>query len=205
MGTLRSHRGPWWLTRAFGRNPLVRASDRVEAGALLLGVAAAVIATVVALAAGMHVYRGHALLYSQTQSRRLVTASVVESADRLRAPHTNGVPVLALWVVDEGGARGGEDLVAHTGWIRSGRTLHSGELMDVWVDGAGLATQPPTPTWQAGVDAAGFTTGLWLVSMAVLAAAWNFVRLPLDRIRQTHWEAELTAADGSYRHHRPQP
>ena len=51
-----------WIVRAFGRNPLVRTSDRIEALLLILAVAVALAAAPIAGAIGTAVYeaRSHA-------------------------------------------------------------------------------------------------------------------------------------------------
>ena len=50
----------WWIMRAFGRNPLLRWTDRLEACVIVFAIVAALAATPVCAAAGAGVYRSHA-------------------------------------------------------------------------------------------------------------------------------------------------
>ena len=49
----------WWVVRVFGRNPLVRLSDRVGVLLVLLACAVSIIAAPVAGAVGTAVYDAH--------------------------------------------------------------------------------------------------------------------------------------------------
>ena len=67
----------WWVVRAFGRNPVVRLSDRVGVLLVLLACAVSIIAAPVAGAVGTAVYDAHSLRYAeQAQTRHPVTATV---------------------------------------------------------------------------------------------------------------------------------
>ena len=71
----------WRTVRAFGRNPVVRFSDRVEAMATAMAIAVALIAAPVVGAVGTAVHDARSRVYAEaTQTRHPVTA-VVTSAD----------------------------------------------------------------------------------------------------------------------------
>jgi hypothetical protein len=71
----------WWLMRVFGRNPLVRLSDRVGVLLVLLASVASMIAAPVAGAVGTAVYDAHSLRYAeQAQTRHPVTATVLKDS-----------------------------------------------------------------------------------------------------------------------------
>jgi hypothetical protein len=78
-----------WIVRAFGRNPLVRTSDRIEALLLILAVAVALVAAPIAGAIGTAVYeaRSHAYVERAT-SRHTVTAIAVEDSVTTVRPYT---------------------------------------------------------------------------------------------------------------------
>ena len=76
--TVRSPR--WLVVRLFGRNPLIRISDRIEALVLVLTVVVSLLAAPIAAAVGTAVHDSRSHLYAeQAQTRRTVTATVIDS------------------------------------------------------------------------------------------------------------------------------
>jgi hypothetical protein len=194
----------WWITRAFGRNPLLRWTDRTEACVIVFAILVALAATPVCAAAGVGVYRSHARLYAeQSLARHSVTATVVEKDPRPHQPRSTGVTVLAMWLVAADGARGGEIEVAHTGWMSKDRAVNAGDRIDVWVDDAGAPVAPPIPPSQAWLDAVGYGAGIWLVAALGLTAAVGMVRSPLNRIRRVQWEGDIKGFTDGQRSSRP--
>jgi hypothetical protein len=194
----------WWIARAFGRNPLLRWTDRTEACVIVFAILVALAATPVCAAAGVGVYRSQARLYAeQSLARHSVTATVVEKDPRPHQPRSTGVSVLAMWLVAADGARGGEVEVAHTGWMSRDRAVNAGDRIDVWVDDAGAPIAPPTPPSQAWLDAIGYGAGIWLVAALGLTAAVGMVRSPLNRIRRVQWEGDIKGFTDGQRSSRP--
>jgi hypothetical protein len=190
--------------RAFGRNPLLRWTDRTEACVIVFAILVALAATPVCAAAGVGVYRSHARLYAeQSLARHSVTATVIETGPRPHQPRSTSITVLALWLVAADGARGGEVQVAHTGWMSRHRALNAGDRTTVWVDDAGAPVAPPTPPSQAGLDAVGVGVGIWLVAALGLTAAVGMVRSPLNRIRRVQWEGDIKGFTDGQRSSRP--
>jgi hypothetical protein len=102
------HRRRRWIARAFGRNPLLRWTDRVEACTVLAAILLALALSPVCVAQAADVYRSHAQLYAaQSRTRHMVTASVVATGDPPYLPHTTTSAVLAVWSNGADGARGG--------------------------------------------------------------------------------------------------
>jgi len=190
--------------RAFGRNPLLRWTDRLEACVIVFAIVAALAATPVCAAAGAGVYRSRLQLYgAQSRARHTVTATVVEPGPPLHTPHATSGAVLVMWLDTADGARGGEVQVAHTGWMSRNRAVNAGDRLDIWVDDAGTLAAAPTPPSQAGLDAVGFGAGIWFVATLGLMAAVGMARSPLNRIRHVQWEREIRGfADGG-RSNRP--
>jgi len=190
--------------RAFGRNPLLRWTDRLEACVIVFAIVAALAATPVCAAAAAGVYRSRLQLYgAQSRARHTVTATVVEPGPPLHTPHATSGAVLVMWLDTADGARGGEVQVAHTGWMSGNRAVNAGDRLDIWVDDAGTLAAAPTPPSQAGLDAVGFGAGIWIVATLGLMAAVGMSRSPLNRIRHVQWEREIRGfADGG-RSNRP--
>src|SRR6476659_1470325 len=194
----------WWIVRAFGRNPLLRWTDRLEACVIVFAIVAVLAATPVCAVAGAGVYRSHRALYAaQSRARHTVIAMVVEPGPPLHTPHATGGAVLVMWLVGADGARGGEVQVAHTGWMSRNRAVNAGDHIDIWVDDAGAPVAPPTPPSQAGLDAVGFGAGIWLVAALGLTAAVGMVRSPLNRIRRVQWERDIKGFSDGQRSNRP--
>jgi hypothetical protein len=175
----------------------VRWTDRVEACAMLLVLLVAAAGTAVCVAFTVGVYRSHAALYTeQSIERRPVTATVVETDSRPRAPHTTSVAVLAIWLVGADGARGGERDIAYSGWVNTERSVKGGDQLDIWVNDAGIAVAPPTRPSQAVFDAVGVGAGIWCSTAMGLVALVGLVRSPLNRIRRGQWEREIEGLAG---------
>ncbi len=79
MDTFFVARMPKWSLVLFGRNPLVRTSDWVEALVLVLTVFVSLLAVPIACAVGTAVHDSHQQLYAeQAQTRHIVTATVTD-------------------------------------------------------------------------------------------------------------------------------
>ena len=73
----------WLVVRLFGRNPLIRISDRIEALVLVLTVVVSLLAVPIAAAVGTAVYDSRSRLYAeQAQTQAQVTATVIDSPAR---------------------------------------------------------------------------------------------------------------------------
>jgi hypothetical protein len=196
MHTFALRRRSWWVARAFGRNPLLRRTDRIEAGVIVFAILLALAATPVCAAVGVAVYGSHARLYAEeAQARHTVAATVIEAGTRTNTPHATSIAVRAMWPVGGG---------VHTAWLRTSPAVKAGDRIDIWVDGAGLPAAPPTPASQAAIDAVGAGAGIWFAATLGLVACVAMTRSPLNRIRLVQWEREIRSfADGG-RTNRPQ-
>jgi hypothetical protein len=189
MHTPALHRRTWWVVRAFGRNPLLRGTDRIEACVIVLAILLALATSGVCAAAGVAVFRSHVRLYAeQAHARHTVAATVIEASDQTHAPHTTSVAVRASWPV---GA------VVRTHWYRTNRAVRAGDRIDIWVDSAGSPAAPPTPESEAGFQAVGVGAAIWIAVILGLMGCVAMTRSPLNRIRLGQWEREIASlADG---------
>ena len=169
--------GRWWIARPLGRNPLLRAADRLEALLVLVVIVGWLLVVPITGAVGTAIYDGRHRVYAEEAlTRHRVVATVVEGTDRCRAP----TPVPAVWT-----AAGEEGI----GSFSFDRVAESG----VWVDGDGNCVAPPTPTTQAVPDALCGALSILLSAMVVTALVLILMRSRLDRMRDTEWERELRA------------
>ena len=175
----------WWVACAFGRNRLLRTTDRVEACVVVCAIWLALAAAGICVATGVAVYSSHARLYAeQARARHTVAATVIEAAGQIRAPHTTGTAVEAMWPGDVG---------VRTNWYRTSRTVKPGDRIDIWVDSAGSPAAAPTPPSQAGIDAVGVGAAMWCAVTLGLMACVAIARSPLNRIRHGQWDREIAS------------
>jgi hypothetical protein len=181
----------WWMVRTFGRNPLLRGSDRVEAVVIMLAVALLVAAAAVAGAVGAAVNASHAQAYAdEAHARHTIGAMVLDSTTSPR-PHTTIVK--ATW----GGQ--GDQRTESFGWDHE---VKPGQRIDIWVDADGHHVSAPRPPSRAVMDAVSAGVLVWLgaglAAMMLVATA----RFRLNVSRYAQWEREFRSlSDGGGRTH----
>ena len=123
------------FVRLFGRNPLTRTTDRVEALILVFAVAMSLIAVPIGAAVGTAVHDSRSRLYAeQVQTRRPVTATVTGESHPRRNLESPAVTVPARWF-----AAGAE----RTGDVTAPLTAKIGDGIEIWVDDHGLPVARP--------------------------------------------------------------
>ena len=183
MNTVALRRRTWWIGGAFGRNALLRRTDRIEAFIIMFAVAGAAAAAVLAAAWGVAVYGSRDRVYAeQAHTRHIVTATVTEADAGTTKPHTTTSEVRAIWRIGQ---------TERSDWFRTDPTVKAGDHIGIWVNDAGDHTLPPIPTSQAAVDGVAIGAGIWLSALVALWALVGAARIPLNRIRHAHWEREM--------------
>jgi hypothetical protein len=175
----------WWLVRACGRrNPLVRTSDRIELLIIALGVLIALVGTACAGALGTAVHDARSRVYlAEAQTRHTAIATAIEDSTPVVGMDDNAVMrVNARWDIDG---------TQHTeSFIVDGR-VKVGDPLKVWVDSEGNRVNAPTPTSQAGLDAIGVASAVWLAVLLTVTGLVCWVRSRLNRRRISGWERDL--------------
>ena len=180
--------GRGWFTRLFGRSPLVRSSDRIEALILILGIAVVLVAAPIAGAVGTTVYSSRAAVYEhQVSSRHTVAATVLRDSTSTVRPYSVSFDVHARWQ-DRG--------VQHEGDLGWDRPAKAGDRLTVWVNDKGDYVGPPTQPRRAVSDAIIAGVVLWLSVVTVVAAAIGLARFRLDRVRHAQWDRGLRGLVG---------
>jgi hypothetical protein len=181
----------WPIFVLLSRNPLVRASDRIQVLAAALAVLVLLLSVPVAAAVGTAVHESRRELYAeQAHSRHLISATITEDAGVQTISRANTAMMQARWSV-----AGAE----HSGAVEAPSTTKSGDTVAIWVDRNGEMADEPTPTYRAAVDAV-------MVALLVLAAVTAAVAILLaatravcDRIRAVSWQHDLdTLAGGGH-------
>jgi hypothetical protein len=177
--TLRLPR--WRSMRLFGRNPLIRAGDRVEALVVVFAVVVVLLAAPIAAAVGTAVYDSRSHLYAQqAQNSHVVTAVVTDHKVTHRKALGQTVTVLARWF-----AAGTE----HTGSVSAPPGVKTGDSIDIWVAEDGSHVGPPLRTaLDAAVAAA---EAIWFGAAIAAAALVAGTRTFLNRARHARWQKDF--------------
>ncbi|OIN78938.1 Rv1733c family protein [Mycobacterium malmoense] len=169
----------WRVARIFGRNPLLRPADRIEALVVLIAVVASLVAIPVAGVVGAVAYGARERLCAQeARDRHVVTATVADT----RLDDSGTRMVQATWPATAG---------ERTGTLRLTASVKAGERIQIWVDTDANPASPPTPAWRAVIDAVGMVAVTLLIVGVGMAALVAAVRSRLDRARDAQWEREI--------------
>ena len=132
----------WPIFGLFRRNPLLRASDRIEALVVAVAVMVSLLTVPVAAAVGAAVHDSRRDVYAQQHhTRHLVTATITDDTAAQNISRTNPVTMAARWT-----AAGAE----HTGAVEAQSATNPGDHLAIWVEDNGTLTGEPTPTSRAG-------------------------------------------------------
>ncbi|OBI79076.1 Rv1733c family protein [Mycobacterium asiaticum] len=179
---------PRWVRVLFGRNPLIRRSDRIEALVLALAVTVTLLAAPVAAAVGTAIHDSRARSHAeQAQSRISVEATVLD-----RPARSDSTWVQARWF-----AAGAE----HTGLVQSERAPKPGEVIDIWVNPDGSYVGPPHMS--AAREAVLVALAIWLNVAVAAAALFAGTRAACNRARDADWRPELVTGEGTEHPSRP--
>ncbi|WP_082956121.1 hypothetical protein [Mycobacterium sp. E3339] len=169
----------WRVARVFGRNPLLRRSDRIEAMVVLVAIAVSLLGVPVAGVIGATTYGARDKVYTQEARER---HRVVATVDEARAEDFGVTVAQAKWP-GPNGERGGT--------LELSERVQAGGTVDIWVDGDGNPVVPPPPTWLAAAEAVGVAVVAALGVTMAMAALVAVVRSRLDRARDALWERDI--------------
>jgi len=183
MGVTSFAQHLWWQLRAWGFNPLIRASDRLEALAVLSVLATAIFALPVAAQAGTMFYdAGVRTVDEQVHSRHSVEAVAVEDSATVPAEFDDPSYVRAQW--GQGTQLRAERVITPT-------TVRAGQPLEIWLDDAGMVVAAPQTAADAELNAVVAAGTLWVALIACTAPVAFVIRAGLDRSRDRAWEQEL--------------
>jgi hypothetical protein len=184
------HRTPGRLTRwlGFDRNPLRRATDRIEA-VLRLVMMIMLVAVVPAAAVLAGQRADHAALdraHAQRAADHLVNAVLLQQATATGMPDPYA-SVPTTWVLARWQPPG---LPPRTGDVRAGAGARKGSAVRTWIDASGAVTNPPLDHRDIVGDVGIAVTATCVASWLVLLASGALVRWALNRRRLSAWDAE---------------
>lgn len=184
----------WPVFEAFRRNPLLRASDRIEAAAMAVAVIVSLLAISVACALGTAVHDAQRATYAQQHhSRQPVTATITDDPAAHKISRTNTVTMTARW-----SAAGAE----HTGAVTTHTAAKPGDHVTIWVDNTGALTDEPTPASRAEIDAVTAALFAWTAVTTTASLLLGAVRVLCNRIRAIGWQNGIDALI-SHEGHKP--
>ena len=177
-----------WCIRALGRNPLVRATDRIEAIVAVLAILLALISVPIAGAIGTSVHEARTRIYAEeAQGRHIVTA--VATGNSVATPNTGAFAVRVKWSVAVGD---------HVATLIRNEPVRAGAPLDIWVNKAGANVSPPSTPSSVGIEAVAVAVVSWLAIAGVAAGIAYGIRWSLNRRRYAQWQREISAwADGN--------
>jgi hypothetical protein len=187
----------WPIFGLFRRNPLIRASDRIEALAMAVAVMVSLLAVPVAAAVGTAVHDSRRDVYAQQHhTRHLVTATITDGIAAQNISRTNTATMAGRWT-----AAGAE----HNGAVETQSATKPGDHVAIWVDNNGALTDDPTPTTRAGADAVTAALFMWagVTTAAVILLAGT--QAVCDRVRAIRWQHALDTLAGRDGHKPSQP
>ncbi|MCS7484735.1 hypothetical protein ACFFQW_43320 [Umezawaea endophytica] len=166
-----------------GRNPLTRASDRVESTVFVVAVLLALLGVPIAAAIGSEVHaRESAVSADQMAGRHQVKAILLQDSAPGAANGVTGLAVRASWVAPDG--------TRHEGEVSAAHDLAAGAAVPVWIDGSGAVTSPPLTPDGAVITAIGLAGSLWLGLVCVLCSAYLTTVHLARRGNARRWAAE---------------
>jgi hypothetical protein len=170
----------WSVFGLFRRNPLLRATDRIEALAMAAAVMVSLLAIPVAAGVGTAVHDSRRDVYAQQHhTRHLVTATITDDTAAQQISRANTVTMAARW-----SAAGTE----HTGAVTVQSATKPGDQAAIWIDDDGALTDEPTSTSRAGVDAVTAALFMWAGVTTAAAILLAGIQAVCDRIRAIRWQ-----------------
>jgi hypothetical protein len=169
----------WRIGYIFGRNPLLRRADRIEALVTLVALVVSLVAIPLSGVMGAATYDARERIYAQeARERHAVVATVADTG----IDGAGRTYVQARWPVAAG---------ERTGSLELSTAAKVGDHTEIWVDKDGNLVDPPTPTWRAVCDAVAATEATLLIVGIAMASLVACVRSRLDGARDAQWEREI--------------
>jgi hypothetical protein len=177
----------WRTVRSFGRNPLVRVSDRVEAVAVALAITVSLVIAPVAVSLGTSVYDTRNQLYT-AQAQTIYSQRAIVAAARASEPSASRrsgyTTVTVRWKAGS---------IEHANTFISPAGVGVGDQIDIWVDHEGNRVMRPPGHAQATVDAVAVAALIWLGVVTLATALVTALRWALGFRRDAYWEHQIMA------------
>ena len=171
------------VLRLFSRDPLVRASSRMQTALVTLVVSVVVLAAACAGVLGTLIYRAETQNYrEQVQTRHAVVATAGADSKAAVSHDASAFTVDARWEANG---------ITHTGVIGSDDAVKAGDRLQIWVDADGNPVARPAPPELAGPEAVIAAIAAWFVMVLAAVPVLALVRAnPRDK-REAQWDSDI--------------
>lgn len=167
----------WWATRAFGRSPLLRTSDRVEAWAVAVALAVILVAAYPAAALGQMASQTLAAdAPHQIEATARGDSTVQPSVSEPPAPM---FAVKVRWLADN---------TANETVVTLDRPVKTGDQVSIWLDDGGRVTTAPPAEADVHTMSAGLGALLWLALALPFAGLFALLRHRINHAREVRWD-----------------
>ncbi|WP_149481966.1 hypothetical protein [Mycolicibacterium sp. P1-18] len=173
-----------WLVHSLSRNGLARRSDRLEALAVLIVIAVALLAIPVAQRAGDRDFADRMHQISQQQQSRHSVSAIATADSGSPAPRRFGSPV-NVRVEWREGVHQRSEVVTNPSFVRAKAPV------TVWLDDAGAVVSAPDRPEDARAAATGLAWGWWVGIVGLCTVMAFAIRRCLDLHRAASWQREL--------------
>ncbi|AOW92651.1 hypothetical protein BFN03_07965 [Rhodococcus sp. WMMA185] len=189
MNTAQTPTVRWWRLAPWNRNPLMRASDRLDFVAAAVMIIALLMMVPIAAAFGTATYAG---LNEQSQAQ--LRAGHTESATLIDDPRPSVVESATSRfpeVLDRATAQwSARDGTLRTAVVQTRPGAQRGDTVDVWVDMNGNMTDEPRPTAENAAIAVGSAVSVWVGAAVVFVLLFFGLRWMSTRSRMRQWDRE---------------
>jgi hypothetical protein len=182
----------WWAACAFGRTPLARTADRIQARAIVVAMVLSIAVIYPAVSVGHLGYavRSHTIA-AEAAGRHAVEATAL--GDSIADPaQTESASTTFLahvrWTAQD---------VMHDTTTKVDQPVKAGEQVRIWLDEQGKVTTAPLTDVDARIDAIGTAALLWLTMAAFIGAAMTGLWSVLGRGRNREWDRSLRELVGN--------
>ena len=173
-----------WLVHALSRNRLVRGSDRLEACAVLMVLAVALLVIPVAQRVGDETYADRMQQISRQHQSRHSVEAIATADSGSPAPRRFGAPVTVRVEWREGVHRRSE-VVESPSFVKAKMPV------TVWLDDAGAVVSAPDREADAQTVATNRAWASWFGIVGLCALLAFAIRRCLDLYRAASWQREL--------------
>ena len=172
-----------WTARAFGRSPLTRVADCVQAWAVVTAFVMLVAAVFPASAVGQLGYEAHSpAVAADAASRHPVdaTAQGVSKADSSGSESpTTTFMVNVRWSAHN---------TTHESVVRVDGPVKAGDRVQIWMTDQGNVTTPPPTDTDARMMKIGAGALASLMLAALIFGAFVLLRIRLNQVRDRRWD-----------------
>lgn len=180
----------WLPLRPFSRNPLIRASDRIEAAAATLAVLAVIVAAACAGTLGTMVHDANAHVYAgEARTRHAVVATALAEGVPAKASPLQSFTVQARWQLNG---------TAYTRELDWDTAVKAGDPLQIWVNDAGNRVDPPSPASRAATEAVLAAVFTFVTAVLFIAGGMACVRWRVGDIRAAQWQRDIRCLVGNH-------